>query len=387
MIPHTATDDSVNKHALQRALARVKVTNHVDLMNVTRLLVQAEAAIGALTRPDVILKVANHNPDSIWLFSKHDSEKPEGFHAFLLLNQKGKRQLLDGTLDLHNPPLDCMVRQGESPAIIYVWALFTPGILAVGMNTMLDHFASPRYAHVDMISRAATAHGERAMLRLGFVKGFALDGFEHQNLFILARSDKARQSQRPRYDSYERGLYPTGITVVHEINDLMKVAAIRSAVYIGEQSCPYDEEFDGNDFAATHLLAYVNDEPVGCMRLRFFGDFAKLERLAIRKEYRKSRVAFQIVRASVDLCRAKGFRRIYGHARKDLLHFWKHFGFNVKDDATEFDFSGIDFVEMLDEIHPANDAISLTDDPYRIIRPEGQWSRPGILEGAVASAM
>ncbi|WP_394699107.1 GNAT family N-acetyltransferase [uncultured Cohaesibacter sp.] len=377
----------MKKTTLQQAITRVKVTNQVDVDNVSRLLVQAEAAIGTLTDASVILKVANHNPDSIWLFSRQDGERPEGFHAFLLLNEKGRKELLAGTLDLRNPPLDCMVCQGESPAVIYVWALYTPGILAAGMNTMLDHFASPRYARVDMISRAATTHGERAMQRLGFVKGFALDGFDHPDLFILARSQKARQSQRPRYDSYERGQARTGITVVHEISDLMKVAAIRSAVYIGEQSCPYDEEFDGNDFAATHLLAYVDDEPVGCMRVRFFGDFAKLERLAIRKEYRSSRVAFQLVRASVDLCRAKGFRRIYGHARKDLLHFWKHFGFNVKDNATEFDFSGIDFVEMLDEIHPTNDAISLADSPYRIIRPEGQWSRPGILEGAMASAL
>ncbi|WP_172891541.1 GNAT family N-acetyltransferase [Cohaesibacter sp. ES.047] len=362
------------------------MTNQVDLANVSRLLVQAEAAIGALTSPEVILKVADHNPDSIWLFSRQNAKRPEGFHAFLLLNEKGRRGLLDGTLDLQDPPLDCMVCQGESPALIYVWALYTPGILAAGMETMLDHFASPRYAHVDMISRAATDHGERAMQRLGFVKGCTLDGFAHPDLFILARSSRTVQSLRPRYDSYEPGQHRTGITVVHEISDLMKVAAIRSAVYIGEQSCPYAEEFDGNDFAATHLLAYVDDEPVGCMRLRFFGDFAKLERLAIRKEYRSSRVAFQLVRASVDLCRAKGFRRIYGHARKDLLHFWKHFGFNVKGSATEFDFSGIDFVEMLDEIHPTNDAISLTDSPYRIIRPEGQWSRPGVLEGPMASA-
>nr|WP_319531833.1 GNAT family N-acetyltransferase [uncultured Cohaesibacter sp.] len=387
MIRQTPTNSLMKKTTLQQAITRVKVTNQVDVDNVSRLLVQAEAAIGTLTDASVILKVANHNPDSIWLFSRQDGERPEGFHAFLLLNEKGRKELLAGTLDLRNPPLDCMVCQGESPAVIYVWALYTPGILAAGMNTMLDHFASPRYARVDMISRAATTHGERAMQRLGFVKGFALDGFDHPDLFILARSQKARQSQRPRYDSYERGQARTGITVVHEISDLMKVAAIRSAVYIGEQSCPYDEEFDGNDFAATHLLAYVDDEPVGCMRVRFFGDFAKLERLAIRKEYRSSRVAFQLVRASVDLCRAKGFRRIYGHARKDLLHFWKHFGFNVKDNATEFDFSGIDFVEMLDEIHPTNDAISLADSPYRIIRPEGQWSRPGILEGAMASAL
>ena len=39
---------------------------------------------------------------------------------------------------------------------------------------------------------------------------------------------------------------------------------MRSAVYIGEQECPYEEEFDGNDLAATHLIGYVGNEPAGC---------------------------------------------------------------------------------------------------------------------------
>ena len=36
---------------------------------------------------------------------------------------------------------------------------------------------------------------------------------------------------------------------------------------MGEQQCPYWEEFDGNDYSASHLIAYVDDEPVarcGC---------------------------------------------------------------------------------------------------------------------------
>ena len=78
-----------------------------------------------------------------------------------------------------------------------------------------------------------------------------------------------------------------GITVARTFEDLMRVAAIRNAVYIGEQECPYEEEYDGNDLSATHLLAYIGDEPVGCLRLRFFADFAKFERMAIRKEFRK----------------------------------------------------------------------------------------------------
>ena len=89
----------------------------------------------------------------------------------------------------------------------------------------------------------------------------------------------------------------------------MRVTSIRSAVYMSEQECPYDEEFDGNDFSATHLIGYVGNEPAGCLRVRYFADFAKIERLAVRKEFRKTRLAFQIVRAGIELCRAKGYRQ------------------------------------------------------------------------------
>ena len=57
-------------------------------------------------------------------------------------------------------------------------------------------------------------------------------------------------------------------------DELMQCFALRSAVYIGEQQCPYWEEFDGNDFTATHLILYVDGEPASSMRLRWFGTFA-----------------------------------------------------------------------------------------------------------------
>src|SRR3954454_23156574 len=103
---------------------------------------------------------------------------------------------------------------------------------------------------------------------------------------------------------------------------MMRVMSIRSAVYIAEQLCPYNEEFDGNDFSATHLIGYVGNEPAACLRVRYFADFAKIERLAVRKEYRKSRLPFQLVRAAIELCRVKGYRRLYGHAQKRLANFW-----------------------------------------------------------------
>ncbi|WP_062015071.1 GNAT family N-acetyltransferase [Aureimonas sp. AU4] len=193
-------------------------------------------------------------------------------------------------------------------------------------------------------------------------------------------SDPAPPAAAPRFDTFDPQGERTGITVVHGLDDFLKIAAIRSAVFLGEQTFPFAEQFDGNDFAATHLLYSVRGEPAGCMRIRFFGDFAKMERLAVRKEYRRSTIAFDLVRASVDLCRAKGYRKLYGHAKEELLPFWKRFGFRMKDNGAPFDLAGYAVLEMIDEIEPSEDAVAIGGDPYLTVRPEGQWHKPGVFE-------
>ncbi len=166
----------------------------------------------------------------------------------------------------------------------------------------------------------------------------------------------------------------------------MRVAAVRNSVYIGEQECPYDEEYDGNDLAATHLLAYIGDEPVGCLRLRFFADFAKFERVAIRKEFRNSRAAIQLVQAGLKICQKKGYRRVIGHAQTRLANFWTRFGFRPLEGRQRFIFSDYEYIEMVAELEREPDALTLDTDPYVLIRPEGRWHVPGILERSIARA-
>jgi hypothetical protein len=47
------------------------------------------------------------------------------------------------------------------------------------------------------------------------------------------------------------------IRIARDPNDLMLVTAIRAAVYLAEQDCPIEEEFDGNDLVAAHFLGFV----------------------------------------------------------------------------------------------------------------------------------
>jgi predicted GNAT family N-acyltransferase len=192
----------------------------------------------------------------------------------------------------------------------------------------------------------------------------------------------------PIYSDRWKRVRPTGpattrkavIKIARSMEDLMQVVAIRSAVFLTDQACPYEEEFDGNDFCSLHLIAMVGPEPAACLRARYFGDFCKLERLAVRQDYRRSRIAFQIVQAGIELARKKGFRRIYGHAQDRLVDFWAHFGAKPLGDGRKLVFSDFSYTEMVIELEPHPDPITMDTDPYLIIRPEGDWEDRGVLD-------
>lgn len=187
----------------------------------------------------------------------------------------------------------------------------------------------------------------------------------------------------PRYHSTSkapRNVRGIEIRVARDLSDIMKVIALRAAVYLADQNCPYEEEFDGNDFCGLHLIGFVDGEPAACLRGRFFADFAKLERLAVRHEFRRSSLAFDMVRAGIELCRKKGYTRIYGHAQDRLVPFWRRFGAKPMEPRRELVFSDFSYTEMLLETEPHPEAIGLDADPYVLIRPEGEWHAPGALD-------
>ncbi|MBK8158901.1 MAG: hypothetical protein IPK59_09125 [Rhodospirillaceae bacterium] len=117
------------------------------------------------------------------------------------------------------------------------------------------------------------------------------------------------------------------VSVIKDMSAMMQAMAIRSAVFIGEFGCGHDEEFDGNDFSATHLIARVGGQPAGTMRLRYFADFVIPERLAVLPAFRKSRygdrgVAYALATFGFNLSRMKGYKRFIGYSVLGLEQFW-----------------------------------------------------------------
>jgi predicted GNAT family N-acyltransferase len=175
------------------------------------------------------------------------------------------------------------------------------------------------------------------------------------------------------------------VCVARSLDEIMAALAVRNVVYVGEQRCPYDEEFDGNDFAgATHLLARVRGEPAGTARLRWFADFYKLERIAVKPEHRGASVASALIMAAVDLARRKGYRKMLGHIQPHLLPFWARIGSRIRPDRKSFVFSDYEYIEIEVDLEPPANALNLNTDPLIFLRPEGLWDEPGVLDRSAA---
>ena len=288
-----------------------------------------------------------------------------------------------GSTAMPNPPLELLARQHEKPAAIYVWGVYARRGIAGGVPLAFEKVWTPLYRKAPLLARCyhrRFPHARKPGLQPR--RGASLRGKTAPHLHIYPRGKSIRET-RAVYDSYlgaEEEDDDITITVVRSIEDFMRVVSIRSATFVAEQDCPYDEEFDGNDFSAGHLLNYVGNEPAGCLRIRYFADFAKLERLAVRHEFRNRSMGTKLMQAGVELCRMKGYRRIYGRAQKDLLGYYENMGWRRLEGSAEFFFSDYAYVEIVFDAEPNPNAVRLGNDPYILMRPEGRWDRPGILD-------
>jgi predicted GNAT family N-acyltransferase len=135
--------------------------------------------------------------------------------------------------------------------------------------------------------------------------------------------------------------------VVAGWDDLIKVFVVRGIVFIGEQNTPYAEEIDDVELDAVHILGEKDGEPFASGRIRFIGEYAKLERIAVRPEQRGHGYAHQLVEFMLEIARKHGFRKFKMHAQVYLDGFYRQHGFEVQGGI--FQEAGIDHYLMVKE--------------------------------------
>jgi predicted GNAT family N-acyltransferase len=330
----------------------------------------------AIASNEVVNALRAKNPSVIQIASSSGDTlepAPVGLLAILPLNTTGFEALVTGAFSGFNPIADWICAPGEQPEALYVWLVYMPCSFARLLAAIADAIAPLAKGACPMFSRSINQHSAKLQREAGFMRACDLYPQAASDLVVVlpvAELQPQNALHRPT----------TQIMLARNIEQIFQVFSVRSATYMAEQFCLYSEEFDGNDFCATHFLGMIDGDAAGCVRLRFFNGFAKLERLAVRAEYRQSRLSYQLVRAAIEHCQKKGYRRILGHSRLDLVRFWKVFGFKPIENKALFAFANVQYAEILLEMEPSTTTIAMGVDPMVILRPEGAWEKPGPFE-------
>jgi hypothetical protein len=174
----------------------------------------------------------------------------------------------------------------------------------------------------------------------------------------------------------------TRVAVVTNSEQLLHAYAVRSICFMEETGLTARRAFDGNDFQATHVVVYAGDEPVGAARIRWFNGFAKIERTAFRKAWRNPRVLKQAADFIFDHAARKGYPKAITLAKPQYAMVWiRLLGFRqVPGRPPSLSGEGEPFVELVKDLAPAADAISIDTDPNVLFRVEGSWHVPSPFE-------
>lgn len=160
------------------------------------------------------------------------------------------------------------------------------------------------------------------------------------------------------------------------MEDTMQAFAVRAACFIGEQDVPYSEEFDGQDFGATHLLAYLGTEPVATLRIRWFQSFAMPERLAVMQRFRGHRVGRLLLERARALAESRGCNILYTRVPPARAAYFEKLGWRPLDAGETL--GNRSTVALVRSVDPANKSAEIAETDARALSTQYRLDAVGI---------
>ena len=176
------------------------------------------------------------------------------------------------------------------------------------------------------------------------------------------------------------------IEIVTTPEQLLHAYAIRAICFMEEHGVAARQTYDGNDYQATHVIVYAGSEPVGTARIRWFKDFAKMERTSFRQAWRNPRVIKRCAEFIFEHIARKGYDRVITHAKPKYARLWRTMlGFRTEPNKPPLIFDGHDepYVELVKDLTLPHNAISVETDPSILFRVEGFWDERSEFEAAI----
>lgn len=136
------------------------------------------------------------------------------------------------------------------------------------------------------------------------------------------------------------------IKTVEYLAAIEPIRSIRIEVFQIEQKVAEELEFDGLDETAIHLLAYLENRPVGTARIRKIdNETAKIERLSVLPKVRNKGIGKQLMVKAIEIITAQNYKNIVIHAQEYIKNLYLKLGF--KQIGNTFEEANIPHVKMV----------------------------------------
>jgi predicted GNAT family N-acyltransferase len=128
--------------------------------------------------------------------------------------------------------------------------------------------------------------------------------------------------------------------------ELRGAIAVREEVFCREQGVPKEEELDGLDEQALHLVALDPDggRVIATLRLLVAGTEAKIGRVAVEREWRRRGIASRMLQVALAGARERGCLSARLAAQLQATRLYEQAGFSVRSEP--FESAGIAHVWM-----------------------------------------
>lgn len=129
----------------------------------------------------------------------------------------------------------------------------------------------------------------------------------------------------------------------------LAMQVIRHSVFQEEQGVSPELEFDGLDETAIHLLAYLDDYPVGTARIRYLNEqLAKIERLAVLSTARGLGIGKKLMQEAIEMAQQNQAKEVVVNAQEYIKGLYQQLGF--KQVGEIFEEAGIPHIKMIKQL-------------------------------------
>ena len=128
--------------------------------------------------------------------------------------------------------------------------------------------------------------------------------------------------------------------------DIEGALAVRTRVFCDEQGVPVEEELDGRDDEALHLVAVApGGEVVGTLRLLFAQQAVKVGRVAVERSWRGQSIASRMLSMALEEAADRGAVEARLASQVEVVELYRRAGFEVCSES--FEEAGIPHVWMV----------------------------------------